>query len=341
VVRVPKKTQAFLDRYTASHDVFKAAAAELQGYIASSINDLPIPIHITIARPKPPASLRSKCRRKKYKNPALQITDILAVRVITYFKDDVDGVSERLRNVLDVSETKSRDTRKELAENQFGYRSMHLVARLRRTEASARSALGRQWFEVQIRSILDHAWSEIEHEIIYKSGIRYPESVRRRFKALAASLEVLEDAFAALKTERNSLLKKYTAEYAANLGMDQRFDVARMQAFLQLKRPNGVSWAAAEHAGTPFPHGSAAAAVEALHAASLDTARKLSAVMQNKRFRGAIVKFASIESIAPETASHLAVVVVAIAVSNPRLLQQEFPEIVFSPAVTAVVKSLS
>jgi ppGpp synthetase/RelA/SpoT-type nucleotidyltranferase len=338
VARLSKNAQIFLGRYAADHRVFIDAAAELQAYIAAAIADLPLPIHATTARAKRPTSLRSKCRRKGYTNPAVQVTDLLAVRIITYFKDHLDSVAARLRELLDVSQAKSRDTRKELAENEFGYRSVHLVARLRLQDAQTRPALGRRWFEVQVRSILDHAWSEIEHETIYKSGIRFSSEVRRRFKAIAASLEVLEDAFSALTAERDKLIQTYRSEYAAGQGLDQPFDVARLQAFLEFSWPHGLSWRTAEKTPAPFAHGSSTAAVEALAAASLHTARRLSSTTQSKEFRSALLRFAAIEGIAPEVASHLAVVVLAIAVTKPLLLRQQFPDIEFSPSVAAAVK---
>ena len=68
-----------------------------------AVADLPLSIHVTSARAKRPASLRSKCRRKRYVNPAVQVTDLLAVRVITYFKDDLDAVATRLRTAVQVS----------------------------------------------------------------------------------------------------------------------------------------------------------------------------------------------------------------------------------------------
>jgi hypothetical protein len=55
--------------------------------------------------------------------------------------------------------------------------------------------LRKRWFEIQVRSLLEHAWAEIEHEIVYKSGITQPDAVRRRFAALAGSLELFDSEF--------------------------------------------------------------------------------------------------------------------------------------------------
>lgn len=335
--RLSSKARLFLMEYTESFDSFEQAAVELQLVVSELVADLLVPIHVVTARAKRPSSLRSKCRRKNYDNPAVQATDLLAVRVITYSKNDIDDVARRLRTMLHVSETKSRDARKELAENEFGYRSIHLVARLRGHDARG-VAIGRSWFEVQVRSILDHAWSEIEHEAVYKSGVLFPADVRRRFKAVAASLEVLEDAFVALAAEHDKLIIRYRGEYLAGTSMEQRFDVARLEAFLEIEFPSGVGWRAAAKAGNPFPHGSANTAIEALDAANLVTGRRLAAILAGESFRNAVLEFAAIERIAPETASHLAIVVLAVAVARPRLLKEQFPDILFSPSVAAAAK---
>ena len=333
--RLSRKAQEFLTGYSAGFPALAALTAELQAYIAESVRSVPVPLHITTARAKAPASLRRKCRRKSYKNPKLQVTDLMGVRVITYLNQDVEAVAERLRNVLDVSEKKSRDARAELATNEFGYRSVHIVGRLRSPAAAAHRKIGRRWFEIQVRSILDHAWSEIEHEMIYKSGIVYPDRVRRRFNALAGSLEVLEDAFSGLSGERERLIQIYASQYQQAVNLDHSFDVARLEAFLRVERPAGRSWRQAEVEGNPYPHGSEVAALEALQASSLHTARRLSPIFATKQFREALMRFAALESIAPESASHLAVVVIAIASVKPLLLREQFPEMVFSPSVAA------
>lgn len=113
--------------------------------------------------------------------------------------------------------------------------------------------LRRRWFEVQIRSILDHAWSEIEHEVIYKSGVKYPVAIKRRFTAVAGALEVLEHAFAGLAIERNSLIEQYKTEYAVGLSDQESFDVARLLAFWKLNFPRVRAGGARRKRVSPFP----------------------------------------------------------------------------------------
>jgi hypothetical protein len=107
--------------------------------------------------------------------------------------------------------------------------------------------------------------------------MEFPRDVRRRFRAVAGFLEVLEHAFAALAVERNALLEVYKQRYQSNDGgiVRMRFDVARLLAFLEIERPDGTGWRKAEREGRPFPAGLAVAAVGALESAALRNAAQL------------------------------------------------------------------
>lgn len=339
--RMSARARQFVERYAADHLKFDAAAREAQDYIAGLLAPHVIPIHAVIGRSKTVTSLRGKIRRKNYLNPATEVTDLVGVRVITYFAKHVDIVEAELRASLDISVRKSRDARRDLGEAQFGYRSIHLIARLRPSPAKLEHnrSIGRRWFEVQIRSILDHAWAEIEHEVVYKSGVVFPVDMRRRFKAIAGSLEVLEHVFEELSVQLGKLVTAYREEYRGGAGMDRPFDAARLFAFLEERQPEGLSWRSADAAGQPFPSGTAVAAVEALEVTDLSTPRKLARVLTTKRFRESLRRFSAMESVAPENVSHLALVVLAIASVRPEVLAERFPEMLFSPAIATVASA--
>jgi ppGpp synthetase/RelA/SpoT-type nucleotidyltranferase len=209
--------------------------------VAEILEPLNLDIHVIEARPKAFESVLEKIRRKGYGVPGRQLTDQVGVRVITYYQDDVDRAARKLKEHLEIDDRKSEDKRQILSTRQFGYRSVHLIARI-----SARSPgnvsyrkLGKLFFEIQIRSILEHAWAEIEHEINYKSGVDFPEAILRRFGAIAGSLEILESAFLDLREEKLRLVNQYRAEYARGEAARIRFDAARLLAYLAARFPDG------------------------------------------------------------------------------------------------------
>lgn len=163
--------------------------------------------------------------------PAL--TDLLGVRVITYFADTVDRVAEALKPEFDIDEANSVDKRAALDPDRFGYLSVHYIAKLKPTRTSLVEYAGYDGlqFELQIRSILQHAWAEIEHDLGYKAAGGLPRELRRRFSRLAGLLELADDEFQRLRDDR----ERYEARVDRNLAnRPQEFEVdqSTITAFL-------------------------------------------------------------------------------------------------------------
>lgn len=133
------------------------------------------------------------------------LTDLLGVRVITYFPKDVDRVAEVIRREFKIDEINSVDKRKTLDPNQFGYLSLHIEGELheKRSKLTEYKRHSNKKFELQTRSILQHAWAEIEHDLGYKVKSGLPDPLRRRFSMLAGSLELIDEEFERLRVEIN------------------------------------------------------------------------------------------------------------------------------------------
>jgi putative GTP pyrophosphokinase len=88
-------------------------------------------------------------------------------------------------------------------EERFGYLSVHyLVPLLRqRTDLPEYRRFDGLVAEIQVRTILQHAWAEIEHDIQYKSLTTIPSGVRRRFMSLAGLLEIADRELQAVQDE--------------------------------------------------------------------------------------------------------------------------------------------
>ncbi|WP_330304655.1 MULTISPECIES: hypothetical protein [unclassified Streptomyces] len=125
------------------------------------------------------------------------LTDMLGVRIVTYFPDDVDQVAKVIRREFSIDNENSTDKRALLDPDRFGYLSLHYVARLgeNRSNLAEYARFTDCTFEIQIRSILQHAWAEIEHDLGYKSSSGIPAEVRRRFSRVAGLLEVADNEF--------------------------------------------------------------------------------------------------------------------------------------------------
>ncbi len=330
----------FLDSYERQYQEAEEAAKLIREIVTEIVRHTSALVHVVTARAKTLESVRGKLRRKDYPDPDRQMTDLIGVRVITYYRDDVDRVVTRLQESLEVNSQESVDKRVQLGLRDFGYRSVHLIARLNPNQVRTPSyqILRDRWFEIQVRSILEHVWAEIEHEIVFKSGITYPEEIDRRFASLAGTLELLDNEFLALRDQRNALIDRYRLIYEQKKDKRKFFDVARLLGFLEASRPMGLSWRKAANDGAAFDAGLDISCVGALKAVGLGTPMSLRNVLKSSRFRYAVTTFAASQGIAPANVSHLAVVVLAVVVKDARMVQRHFSEIVFDSAIKQMVE---
>ncbi|MFE9248698.1 GTP pyrophosphokinase family protein [Streptomyces sp. NPDC007088] len=163
-----------------------------------------IQIHYVRSRVKAKASTIRKLEdpAKNYTGIS-DLTDMLGVRIVTYFPDDVDRVADVIEREFEIDEENSIDKRALLDPDRFGYLSLHFIARLKspRIELAEYTRFKEFVFEVQVRSILQHAWAEIEHDLGYKSSSALPPEIKRRFSRVAGMLEVADDEFQAIRDD--------------------------------------------------------------------------------------------------------------------------------------------
>jgi ppGpp synthetase/RelA/SpoT-type nucleotidyltranferase len=330
----------FLKKYRAAFNDYKLKAEAAAKFISAILQDSQLEIHKIEARPKDPASVQLKLLRKRYYRPQTQLTDQVGVRVITYYSEDVDRVVDLLRPYIEINPSKSVDKRMALGLRAFGYSSVHIIARLknRETQKSSYACLNGFWFELQVRSILEHAWAEAEHEIVFKSGIQHPDMVVRRFAAIAGTLEMLAKEFASLRRERDNMIDVFRLRYAEGLDTQRGFDTVRLLGFLEFKFPTNVSWREAGELGQPFPPRMEATCVAALKDCKLGSAKLLKGFVEKAAYRKAVKFFATEELKKPDELSHLALMVIAVALKSQNVLQDYFPGMADSPSIAALLR---
>jgi len=145
--------------------------------------------------------LDEKIHRKNDKYDKLEdITDLVGVRVITYLENEVDSIAAIIRDEF-VIDTKNSIDKRKLESDRFGYKSLHYVVSLseERKKLTEYSRFKDIKVEIQIRSILQHAWAEIEHDIGYKTEKSIPDSYKRNFYRVAALLETADIEFVNIK----------------------------------------------------------------------------------------------------------------------------------------------
>jgi predicted RNase H-like nuclease/ppGpp synthetase/RelA/SpoT-type nucleotidyltranferase len=187
-------------------------------------------------RTKTVASFAGKAARRVdgelvYADPLRDITDQIGVRVITYVLSDVAAVAELMADQVVVKD--DRDMGQETAsQGRFGYSSRHLLIGLdaARESQPAYEQLRGRVASVQIRTVLQHAWAEFEHDIRYKGTVP-AEHVRefdRRFTLAAGLLELADREFSTIRDR----LRTGPAEVSESQDDDPRIDPRELAAFL-------------------------------------------------------------------------------------------------------------
>lgn len=193
---------SIIEDYDHECEGYSALADRIEQLIGELLSAKKLRVHSVTTRVKAKDSLRNKLIAEPGKYSGLkQVTDVCGARIITYFEDEVDKIAALIENEFLVDPDNSIDKRQTLDVDRFGYASVHYVVRLhpRRANLSEYERFTEMPFEVQIRSILQHAWAEIEHDLQYKSKESVPRELRRRFARLAGLLEIADVEFRGIR----------------------------------------------------------------------------------------------------------------------------------------------
>jgi len=181
------------------------------------LDDQRIEYHDISSRAKEIDSFRQKVAQGSYSNPTTEVTDLAGIRVVTYVESQARKVAELVEDLFDIDPDQSIDKSNELGVDRVGYRSIHYVAslpaeRLALPECTKFSGFK---FEIQVRTIFQHAWAEIEHDRNYKFRGVLPPEIQRRFAILAGSLELVDREFDSIARDIDSYSEEVAAETEA------------------------------------------------------------------------------------------------------------------------------
>ncbi|MBO6162714.1 MAG: RelA/SpoT domain-containing protein [Eubacterium sp.] len=169
-------------------------------------------------------SVAEKLERKSEKYPRVSLlTDLVGFRLICYFDHQVDQMAELVGQVLEVDRKKSTDKRKTIEPTAFGYLSLHYICSLPKGKGYPEELTGFK-FEIQFRTVLQHAWAEIEHDLGYKTEFGIPLDVRREFSRVAGLLEIADETFEVIRNRiavyEDKVRKSIAEDKADHLPLD-------------------------------------------------------------------------------------------------------------------------
>ncbi len=198
-----KKVNKAVKWYENEKHNYSNLKAEVEIILKEALKENNINFHSIRSRVKSINSFRDKALREKYDNPTKEITDLAGIRIITLFEKEIHQISDIIKNLFKIDYERSEDKADLLDADKMGYKSIHYIAELSSDKIAATDLEGfaGMKFEIQIRSILQHAWAEIEHDRNYKFKGKLPKYLQRRFYALAGMLEIADREFNTLSEE--------------------------------------------------------------------------------------------------------------------------------------------
>ncbi|PKF73302.1 hypothetical protein CW360_00010 [Pseudomonas fluvialis] len=236
------KLKTHIDWYASEHRRYEDLASVAAATIRSIMRLHNIDVLGVTYRAKTLESFKEKIGRKRYQDPKAEMLDLAGVRVVTFIDSDVDRAKAALADTFGIKTAHSGDKLVDLGADRFGYRSVHLVCDL----GSSRTALPEfslykdMVFEVQIRTALQHAWAEIEHDRSYKFKGELRSSMKRRFHLVAGLLELADREFDSLSKEIQEYANSvHTQAEAGDLNIE--LNAASISEYLKIKLSNTVS----------------------------------------------------------------------------------------------------
>ena len=219
--------QAILEEYRQAKPACDDAAVKVKATLEKVFKKSGLIVAAIESRVKTEESLAGKLELKGSKYASLaDITDIVGVRVITFYIDDVDKVASAVERLFKVDWENSVDKRKIHEIDSFGYMSLHYIC----------SMDGFPYrFEIQMRTVLQHAWANMNHDTGYKSGVEIPLEYRRSLSLLSGLLELADEQFSEIRADLADYRRRIQALVASGNLSEVPLDGDSFRSFLNTR----------------------------------------------------------------------------------------------------------
>jgi len=195
--------------YQAERGTHVAFTASMQGLLPQLLDRESIPYSQIEGRTKTVPSFVAKLKRKneKYAHPLREVTDLVGLRVVLFYLDDVERVGDVIRKRFEVDPTHSGDRSAILDPDRFGYLAVHHVVQLtaERCKMPEWAEYRGIYAEIQVRTVLQHAWGAISRKLAYANVREAPSDLQRSLNRLSALFELADDEFLAIRKAREEI----------------------------------------------------------------------------------------------------------------------------------------
>lgn len=256
--KLRKKVEDQVKEFKGNHHYFIGLRDVIVATLDNAAKTLP-GSPIVHGRVKAIDSFAEKCIRKhnKYDKPTWQLTDLCGVRVIVLSKDAIPHFRKFIEDNFVITE--KEDTSLRLKEMEFGYQSVHYIVSLDKDkrdfyqapdgnisellfktrsieEAKIESLPIGPVFkaEIQVRTLLQHAWSAAVHDNLYKTEMKKkPQHLIRKSALIAALVEDADDSIVSLINGAD----EYRSFYGAYMSPEEIVNEIAIQRIILANNP--------------------------------------------------------------------------------------------------------
>ncbi|MBM4276235.1 MAG: hypothetical protein FJ134_17560 [Deltaproteobacteria bacterium] len=189
------------NEYSIRKNNAKLLIDEVKRIIYKSMDREGIKIHHIFDRIKGFDPFLDKIRRKELRDPFNQIHDLIGLRIISLFFEDLENIGHLLKKEFDVFEIENKIFEK--SPEIFGYMDTQFKAKLKNVDENL-DAVKNYSFEIQVRTIAQDAWASISHHLFYKKESLLPHKLMRDFHALSGLFYIADTHFSMLRREQFS-----------------------------------------------------------------------------------------------------------------------------------------
>ena len=219
--------EAILEEYRNNKSLCQKTAAQIYDLLRKVFEEAGLIVASIEYRVKTESSLVGKLELKGHKyNSLADITDIVGLRVITFYSDDVDKVASAVDRLFKIDWDNSVDKRRAHEIDSFGYMSLHYICSMDGFPFR---------FEIQMRTVLQHAWANLNHDTGYKSGVEVPRDYLRKINRLAGLLELADEQFSLIRNELADYRRRVQALVASGNLADVQLDAETFRSYLNIR----------------------------------------------------------------------------------------------------------
>jgi putative GTP pyrophosphokinase len=219
-------TDELAEKYATARPRYEAFTNNIAQLLATLLNSTGIEYLAIEPRTKSIDSFKAKIVRpvKQGKYETIDaVTDLSGVRVIAYYQKDVEAICRLIEQNFTIDSENSTDRNDTLAPDKFGYLSIHYIVShsKEREKLAENAAFASLKVELQIRTVLQHAWAVLDRKLRYNNEEDIPRQVRRKLFRVSALLEIADENFSEVDKTVGDLRAQYTSDIkVGNFGQE-------------------------------------------------------------------------------------------------------------------------